>query len=99
MDWLTGLIDGLGGLVSAIEQAIVFLFDLLVQVAQFIWTALQFIAGIFVQVFQNIGKFFGHIWNGFFKGIFKGLLKAVIKAHEFLEKHLRPVIKFLKRIQ
>lgn len=99
MDWLSGILDFLGGLGSLITEIIQVLINVIIAVAQFIWNALQFIASIFVTVFKNIGAFFQHLWNGFFKGIFQSIIKAIVKAHDFLEAHLRPIINFLKRVQ
>jgi len=99
MGFLDGLLGALGGIGNAIVSALVFLFQLVVQVFEFIWAVIQLIAGYVVQVFRAVGSFFVHLWESFFKGIFLKLFHALQSLSHWLESHLRPIINFLKKVQ
>lgn len=99
MGFLDGFLGALGSIASEILQAIVYLFQLLVQVAVFIWNAVVIVANYVVDVFKAIGKFFSHVWEMFFKGVFLKLFHALQSLSQWLEAHLRPVIQFLRRVQ
>lgn len=99
MGFLDGIISALGSLASEIEAILVYLFQLLVAVAQFIWNGLLIVAQYAVTAFEKIGSLFRHIWDNFFKGIFQDIWKGIVKVHEWLETHLRPIINFLKKVQ
>lgn len=99
MDFLDGLLGALGGIGSAIEAALIQLFNLIVQVFQFIWNVIGFIADFILKVFRSIGSFFSHIWTNFFKGIFTKVFSGIQKLTTFLESKLRPIIKFLTTVR
>lgn len=97
MDFLNGIISALGGVASAIEQILVYLFNLIIQIFQFIWDVINIIAEFMLKVFKSIGGFFVHIWNEYFKGIFTKVFSGLQKLSRFLESKLRPIIQFLQK--
>lgn len=99
MDFLDGLMGALGGIGSAIEAALIQLFNLIVQVFQFIWNVIGFIADFMLKVFKSIGSFFSHLWTNFFKGIFTKVFSGIQKLTTFLESKLRPIIQFLTTVR
>jgi phage-related protein len=96
VDFLDGIISALGSLASEIAQALVFLFNLLIQVFQFIWDVIQIVAGYVVQVFKAIATFFTHLWDNFFKGVFTKLFQGIGNIVHWVEARLKPIIKFLQ---
>lgn len=96
---MDGIISALGSVVGEIEAILVYLFQLLVAVAQFIWNGLLIVAQYAVDGLKAVGSFFRHIWDNFFKGIFQDIWKGIVKVHDWLEAHLRPLINFLKKVQ
>lgn len=99
MDFLGGLLGALGSLASEIGQILVYIFNLLVAVAQFIWNGLLIVAQYALDGLKAVGGFFRHLWDNFFKGIFQNIWKGIVKVHDWLETHLRPLINFLKKVQ
>lgn len=99
MDFLSSILDSLGGIAGEVEAAIAFLVNLLVQLFQFIWAVIQNIATFLVNVFKHVADFFKHLWQNFFKGILTSIFNGVKRLGQFLESKLRPIINFLKKAQ
>lgn len=97
MDFLNGIISALGGVASAIEQILVYLFNLIIQVFQFIWNVIGIVADFMLKAFKAVGGLFVHLWNEFFKGIFTKIFSGLQKLSRFLESKLRPIIQFLQK--
>jgi hypothetical protein len=97
MGFLDGIIGALGSVASVIEQVLIFLFNLIIQIFQFIWGVIGFVADFMLKVFKSIGSFFVHIWNSFFKDIFVKVFNGLQKLSHFLESKLRPIISFLMK--
>lgn len=99
MDFLDGLLGALGNIGSEILAILVSLFNLIVQVFEFIWQVLEVVGKYIVDGLHSVGKFFEHLWDNFFKGIFTRLLNGIQKLTTFLESKLRPIIKFLMTVR
>lgn len=99
MDIISSILSALGSIASAIEAALVYIFQLLIAVAQFIWNGVLLVANYVLQGLKAVGAFFQHLWDNFFKGIFSKIWDGLVKVHQWLEDHLGPVIKFLKSVQ
>ena len=99
MGFLDGLLDLLGSIASQIAAILVELFNLIIQVASFIWSVLVNVANFMLDVFAKVGTFFKHIWESVIKGVLVKVFHAIQAVHRFLETKLRPVIKFLTRVR
>lgn len=99
MDFLDGLLGALGELAAEIQAALIQLFNIIVQVFEVVWGAIQEVASFLVGILKDVGNFFVHLWSNFFKGIFLDIFNGIRKFVEFMQKVLRPVINFLKNVQ
>lgn len=97
-DFLNALQDALGSVVGEIEQVIVFLFNALISVFEFLGSLVLGIFGYQAQVNSDIGNFFGESVSGFFKGIFQALIQGIVKFGAWLASIFGPVLKFLRTI-
>jgi hypothetical protein len=97
--FLGDILGALGSLASEIGQILVYIFNLVIAIAQFIWNGLLLVAQYALDGLKAVGGFFRHLWDGFFKGIFQNIWKGILKVHDWLESHLRPLIDFLKKVQ
>jgi hypothetical protein len=95
LDWLTSFANDLGGL-TALWQALVFLFNLLVAVANFLLKLILQLWDIIKSVVGWVAKVFKTLWDSFFKKIFVSLFNALRKLHGWLEAHLGPIIKWIQ---
>jgi len=88
---------------AGVYSTLISLFQWLVQVMAILfnalWKALVDIANFLFNLLTKVGKLFRFLWDGFFKRIFTGLFNAILKAHDWLEAHLQPIIRFLQRIR
>lgn len=96
MGFLDGLLGALGSLAQEIGQILIIILNFIVQVFEFIWQVLGFVAEFMLKVFKSIGGFFTHLWTSFFKDIFVKVFSGIQKLTTFLETKLRPIIKFLQ---
>lgn len=95
MGFLDGISEALSSLASELLAIIVYVFNLVVIVFQFIWSIIQLIAAYVVTAFKAAGAFFDHLWANFFKGIFVKLFSAIASITQWIEARLRPIINFL----
>lgn len=99
MDDLFGAIgDAISSVAAFLEQLVIYLFQVLLLVLQFIWSVLLAVGNFFFTVIQDIGNFFVHLWNDFFKGIFVSIFNAIGKFGQWLSNIFGPVVKFLKTV-
>jgi len=88
---------------AGVYQTLLSLFQWLLQVMTILfsalWKALVDIANFLFNLLTKVGKLFRFLWDGFFKRIFTGLFNAILKAHDWLEAHLQPLIRFLQRMR
>lgn len=97
-DFINGILDALGNLVADLEAALVYIFNLIIAIAQYLYNGIITVANFMLQVFQDIGKFFVHLWDNFFKGIFSAILKGVVTFGKWLKNIFGPVVKFLRTV-
>lgn len=97
LDWLDAFANTLGDNAASIWAALSFLFGLIVAVAQFLLALLQAIWNALVAAIKAIAKFLVGLWNSFFKKLFVDLLKAIRAAHNWLESHLGPFLKWMQQ--
>jgi hypothetical protein len=95
MGFLDGISEALSSLANELLAIIIYVFNLVVIVFEFIWSIIQVIAGYIVAGFKAAGSFFEHVWNGFFKGIFAKLIDGIGKLTQWLQARLKPIIQFL----
>lgn len=98
MDFLDNLLADLGQIAAEIGAALAYLFELIVSVFIFLWNVLVLVAQFFLGLMGDIGKFFAHIWDNFFKGIFTRLLTAIGTFGKWLHAIFGPVVKFLRNV-
>jgi hypothetical protein len=99
-DLLSGIFDFLGStVVAALEQFVIWLYQLIVVVFQVLLQLLSFVANFFAAVFHTVAGFLDSIWNKFFKGIFGKVWNALKAGQQWLESKLSPVIKFLQHLR
>ena len=86
----------LGSILEFLLQVVVFIWNTLVYVAQYIFSALQFIANFFYQLALDIKKAFQWIWENIVKvGLVKALqLFQTVRA--WLQKVFGPILHWLK---
>lgn len=79
------------------------LLDWLLTALEIIWnglvTVLNALAAFFLNILRPIANLFRSLWDNFLKGIFTKLVNAIIKAHDWLEEHLGPIIKWVQRVR
>lgn len=95
-DWLLSQLPDLSALAAELWSAIIFLFNLIVALANFLWQIIKAIFDFLLSMLKKIGSFFHTLWDDFFKKIFSGLLGVLRKLHSWLELHLGPIIKWLQ---
>jgi hypothetical protein len=101
-DWLSGIGDFFGsaaGLLDAVYQALVFIWDTLVAVINWLVGVLQAVFTFLFQILQGIWKVLQHIWTGFFKPLLTRIANVIIRAHQWLEDKLAPVLKWLHKVR
>jgi hypothetical protein len=99
-DLLGSVFDFLGGTaVAALESFVVWLYQLVVALFMVLYQLIFIIAQFFIKVFSAVAGFFERLWNGFFKSIFTKVWNAVRAAQDWLERHLKPIIDFLKKLR
>src|SRR5215471_10659437 len=99
MDLIDTLLGFLGDIGSGIVAALNYLFNLIAAIAQFIWNALVLVAQFLLGALKAIGNFFVHLWQNFFRGIFTRIWDGLVTVTHWLEAHLRPIVRFLQRVQ
>ncbi len=88
-----------GGISSALETFVQWLYQLIVSVFQVLYELLGFVVQFFGTVFKAIATFFDRLWNGFFKLIFTKVWNAIKAGVSWLESKLSPVIKYLQHLR
>jgi len=96
-DWLDQFANSLGDAAASIIAALQFLFALLVAVANFLYQLIAAVFNFLVNILKKIASFFHWLWDNFFKRIFADLLKAIRAAHQWLETHLGPFVKWMQQ--
>jgi hypothetical protein len=96
LDWLDQFASDVGDAASAtLLAAIIWVFSLLVTVANFLFAIDAALFNFTEGVFTNIGKLFHSLWNLFFQGLILNIFKALRALHKWLEDHLKPIIAWL----
>jgi hypothetical protein len=101
-DFLGGigeLFGGVGALLAGVWNALVYLFSLIVQVFNGLYSLLVSVLQFLYGILGKVGALFRRIWDGFFKGLLTRLANAIIRVHQWLETHLAPIIKFLRKVR
>lgn len=87
------------GIIAAIFDALVWLFNLIVAVLLFLWNVLVAFANILLTIFKNIGKFLVNIWNNYIKKGILWLASHIQKLRAWLKRVLSPVLKFFQKLK
>jgi hypothetical protein len=90
-----GLGPVLAGVFAAFEAALAAVVDFVVQVVDILLQAFQIVG----KILGKVGNFFAYVWQHGISKLISGALGLIQKVHQFLEAHLAPVIKFLKRVR
>jgi hypothetical protein len=91
-----GLFDGI---IAAIFNALQWVLNLLIAIANFIWQVLISIVKALITIFQAGFKFLKHIWTNYIvKGV-NWLASHIQKLRDWLKRTLGPVIKWFQRIK
>jgi hypothetical protein len=98
-DWLGGLGDQAGALISDVIVFLQWLVLELIGLFQYLYRLLAFIFNFFIGVLQAVGKFFAYLWQSVIKPLFSELWGAIVKVHAWLESILSPIIKFLQQVR
>ncbi len=80
-------------------QLFVYIWNFFVTIANFLWGVLKAVFSFAWNALSKAAGFIRHIWDRFFKGIFLRVMRAINAAHRWLEAHLSPIIKFLKKLR
>lgn len=97
---LGGIISGFfASIVTFLLEAVTFLWNVLVYVAQYVWGALNFLANFFYGLFQDVRKAFDWLWKGGIRSLLVKAFNWYLKARAWLEKTLKPITDFIKRIR
>lgn len=99
-----GLLDSIFGflgdtVVAALEDFVVWLYQLIVVVFQVLYQLLVYVVNFFLGIAKAIAGFFERLWTGFFQGIFTKVWNAIKAASTWLEAKLGPVVKFLQKVR
>lgn len=88
-----------GALISLLRNIFVFLFNLLVAITHFIWSALVFTVQFILRMLGHVGRFFRNLWEGVIKKGLLKLLQAYTRLVEKLNRFLAPVMKWIEKIR
>jgi hypothetical protein len=99
-DILNSIFGFLGdGLLSALEDFIVWVYQLAIAVFQVLWQIIGFVAQTILNVIKAVGGFLDRLWKGFFQGIFTKVWNAIKAASTWLEAKLSPIVKYLQKVR
>lgn len=87
------------GIIQAIYDALVWLFNLVVNVIIFFWNLIVSLANVLVKIFQTVGKFLLNVWNNYIKKGILWLADHIQKLRAWLKRVLSPVVKFLQKLK
>lgn len=87
------------GIIAAIFDALVFLYNLIVAVLVFLWNALLVLVNALVTLFKSIESFFVQVWNSYIKPGISWLLTHVQKIRDWLKRTLKPVLDFFQKLK
>jgi hypothetical protein len=99
LDWLLNTASALSGLAAAIWQAILFLFNLIIALAQFLLRLILAVLNYLADLLKKVAGFFRMLWNSFFKRIFADFFNVVRRLHGWLEQHLGPIIRYIQKMR
>jgi hypothetical protein len=88
-----------GGILDALGQFLAYVVNLVVAIANFLAGAIEAIGKFFLAIVQRVGNVFRWIYEHVFKGVLIKVANAIMRAHQWLEDHLAPVIKFLQKVR
>lgn len=98
-DFLSGFLGGAADLGATLSAFISWVINAMLTLFTLVVNVLLQIANFLFGIVKAIGNFLQTLWDKFFKGIFSRVWQALVKAHQWLEDHLRPLIRFLQRVQ
>lgn len=87
------------GIIAAIYDALVFLYNLIVSVLVFLYNLLVALVNILVQLFKTISSFLKTVWENYIKPGINWLLTHVQKVRDWLKRTLKPVLAFFQRLK
>lgn len=97
---LASILEGyLSAVLSFIFQVVLFIWNVLVYVAQYIWSALNFVGNFFYQLAQDIKKAFGWIWNTVIKSVLTKIVDVIVKVRTWLNKIFGPLVRWLLKVR
>ncbi len=95
-DGVAALFDSV---IAAIQSAVVFLYNLLVNVVLFLWSVIQAIAIFLVRAVVLIARGFVHVISDIVHGRFAHLLQDYLKLKDLLRRWLAPIIRIIDRLR
>jgi hypothetical protein len=98
-DFLGSIGGYIASIASAIGQALVFLFDLVLQVFNIIIGLLGAVAQFFGTVLSKVGGFLHHLWEQGIKAVLQGVWQHIRDAVGWLQRHVGTVIKTAQHIR
>src|SRR6266404_623120 len=87
------------GIIAAIYAALVWLYNALISVIIFFWNLLVALLNVLVAVFKTLGKFLLNVWNNYIKKGILWLASHIQKLRDWLQRVLKPVVKFFQRLK
>lgn len=87
------------GIIAAIFDALVFLYNLIVAILVFLWNTLLVLVNALVALFKSIESFFVQVWNSYIKPGISWLLTHVQKVRDWLKRTLKPVLAFVQKLK
>lgn len=87
------------GIIAAIYDALVWLYNLIVNILLFLWNLLVALVNILVSIFKTIGKFLVNVWNNYIKKGILWLASHIQRLRDWLKRVLKPVLKFFQKLK
>ena len=99
-DWLNSIFDYVGTTSAAWwDAALLWLYGLILACFQVLYELDVLIAQWFAAIAQNDAAMLGFTWHEFFHNIFGSVWDAIKGAWQWLEKHLKSLVDFLKKLR
>lgn len=87
------------GIIAAIYDALVFLYNLIISILVFLWNILVALVNALVALFKAIESFFVQVWNNYIKPGINWLLTHVLKIRNWLQRTMKPILAFFQRLK
>ncbi len=99
VDFFSGAASFLDSIVSAVQAALEFLFQILRNAILFVWEVLQAVTVFLVRAVRIIARGFTHVLSDIVHGRFAHLLQDYLKLKQLLRRWLAPILKIIDRIR